>query len=208
MTVVDLLSHDEGLEAIQNIQCDLTVDQDAVFRQMVTAVTVLIEQRTGPVVQRSTTDTFDGTGGYKGYAGWGGRVTLPLKSRPLSITTVVESGTTLASTDYVLDPDVGFLYRRSGEFDTTWAWGRRNIVVTYMRGRVNDSGVAITTTLLVPPTFKIATGITLRHLWSGQKGMSSGTFGGDMGYAGPAPWALPKQAIDILRGELLLPGIA
>ncbi len=50
----------------------------------------------------------------------------------VSITSVVEDGVTLASTDYELDAATGFLWRLSGDARTHWR--AQKVVVTYLAG--------------------------------------------------------------------------
>jgi hypothetical protein len=77
------------------------------------------------VARRTVVETYDG----------GGEALL-LRSTPLiSVTTVVESGTTV--TAYVPDTDRGMLWRGTTISQQSWARGRRNIVVTYVAGYVN-----------------------------------------------------------------------
>lgn len=73
----------------------------------------------------------------------GGRPSIRLRRTPVrSITSVTESGTALSATDgvdWVLDEDVevGYLYRGSNTCASCWAWGRKNITVTYVAGYVS-----------------------------------------------------------------------
>jgi hypothetical protein len=76
------------------------------------------------ILRRTATETYDG--GTQGFI---------LRSTPVvSITTVVESGTTLAGTDYLLNTHTGILYRGNTITQLYWAYGRQNVVVTYVAG--------------------------------------------------------------------------
>ena len=84
----------------------------------------------------------------------------------VSITSVVENGTTLAATDYVLDPAGSVLYRRIGTYYTRW-WlvGTMNITVTYTVG-----------SNIIPATIRHATLAMIRELWDdSQRGAPSGS---------------------------------
>lgn len=75
---------------------------------------------------------------HSGGAGW-----LRLRRTPVqSVTTVVEDGVTLASTDYTLDDAEGGLLWRGGPSEAkSWAWGRRNVTVTYVAGMTTVDAV-------------------------------------------------------------------
>jgi hypothetical protein len=79
------------------------------------------------IAKRTFVETYDG--GYD---------SIRLRSTPVvSITTVTESGTTIAGTGYLLDKSTGMLYRGTSTSLQSWAWGRQNIVVTYIAGYTN-----------------------------------------------------------------------
>jgi hypothetical protein len=93
-----------------------------------------VEQDLGLViVRRVCIDTFDG-GGYE--------LNLQTPPRPrdggaITITSVVESGTTLTASDYVLRKARWRLCRGSTTYLTPWARGVENITVTYTAGCLN-----------------------------------------------------------------------
>jgi hypothetical protein len=73
----------------------------------------------------------------------GGKTGIKLRSGPIiSITSVVESGTTLTGTDYVLDSNSGVLWRGSASAAGWWAYGRQLVVVTFVAGFVNPPAAA------------------------------------------------------------------
>ena len=196
----DLLTYAEALAAIQQDSLDVTLQGE--LERLITAMSAQIVARCGPVVNRTYTSELH----------HGGSSFVRLDFRPVSsVTTVYErDGTTQTtitaevysaptSNDYILDADEGILWRRSGGSDFRWAPGRRNIAVTYVGGRAAS-------TATVPAQFKAAAEVTLVHLWRPQKGVGSGVFGAID--TPVAPWALPKQALDILGDKLLGPGIA
>lgn len=72
----------------------------------------------------------------------GGKTGIKLRSGPvLSITTVVESGSTLTASDYVFDTNAGVLWRGSTTAAAWWAYGRQNITVTFVAGMTNPPAV-------------------------------------------------------------------
>jgi hypothetical protein len=65
----------------------------------------------------------------------GGSIYLHLnRANPVEVETVVEDGTTLADTAYVVDLDRGSLVRRVGTRSTHWRAGIKNVTVTYVAG--------------------------------------------------------------------------
>jgi hypothetical protein len=114
-------------EAIANLRATGQISSDPDREQMQWLCLVAsdaVERDLGRIiVRRTVVETYDG-----------GRDTIALRSTPaISITTVTESGTSLVSTDWLLDAKAGFLYRGTASI-LSWAWGRQNIVVTYVAG--------------------------------------------------------------------------
>jgi hypothetical protein len=76
------------------------------------------------IAWQSVTETFDG-----------GCSAILLRSTPLiSVTTVVESGVTLAAADYTANTSAGIIFRGGQQSPRPWLWGRQNVVVTYAAG--------------------------------------------------------------------------
>jgi hypothetical protein len=76
------------------------------------------------VAWQQVTETFDG-----------GQSVILLRSTPLiSVTTVVESGTTLTAADYTADVSASIIYRGGQQSPRCWAWGRQNVTITYAAG--------------------------------------------------------------------------
>lgn len=72
----------------------------------------------------------------------GGSDTLILRHSPvLSVTSVSESGTALTGSDYLLDPELPFLYRGSTSYTRPFSAGRLNVTVTYVAGSLNPPPV-------------------------------------------------------------------
>lgn len=84
------------------------------------------------IARQSVTETFDG-----------GSSALLLRSTPLiSVTTVVESGTTLTAADYTANTSAGIIYRGGQQSPRCWAWGVQNITVTLVAGYLVPPRVA------------------------------------------------------------------
>jgi hypothetical protein len=84
-----------------------------------------VERDLGRIIARRTvTEIYDG-----------GRSAILLRSTPvISVTSVTESGTTLGSSDYVINLATGVLYRGSTLVPWSFWWGRQNITVVYVAG--------------------------------------------------------------------------
>jgi hypothetical protein len=103
-----------------------TTTHDAELRDAILTAGDVVEGIVGAVGRRTVTETHSGRG----------RPGLVLRDGPaISITSVTEDGTAVASGGYTLDDDTGILYRVSGYSDLAWPVGRRNVVVTYVVGR-------------------------------------------------------------------------
>lgn len=87
-----------------------------------------VEADLGRVVARRTVvETYDG-----------GKPSVQLRSTPLiSITSVVEAGTTLAVGTYTADTAAGILRKGASTSIQNFSYGSQNIVVTYVAGYVN-----------------------------------------------------------------------
>lgn len=83
------------------------------------------------LVPQTVVETHDG----------GGSIVLH-QSPVISITSVVESGATLTTNDYLIDSRVGILYRGSADYPRRFSGGFRNVVVTYIAGYANPPRVA------------------------------------------------------------------
>lgn len=170
----------------------------------ITAVSRLIDERVGPVVQRTITAEMHNGGSHHIY----------LKHAPVaSVTSVTEyQGTTAVSlteedpgtspgSGYVLDAAAGRLTRRSGKLDWRFYPGRDNVSVTYVAGRYEDTGQ-------VDERFKMAALISIRQLWSREQGMGTVTFGVDGQPLLGATFALPNAALAMLGYDVRLDGFA
>ena len=115
-------------EAVAHLRAAGVITSDADREQLQWLCMVAsdaVERDLGRIIARRTViETYDG-----------GRYSINLQSTPvISITSVTESGTTLAATDYTLKMSAGILYRGSTLVPWNFLWGRQNIVVTYVAG--------------------------------------------------------------------------
>ncbi|MGK5737272.1 phage head-tail connector protein [Micromonospora sp. URMC 103] len=117
--MADIVTLDEVKKQL-NIPLDDT-SQDDELLVYIGAVTEVVEDIVGPVTPRAVVETHDG-----------GRNAIILRKPPiLSVTSVVEDGTTLTTADYTASLDAGILYRGTG----FWLGGRGSVTVTYQAGR-------------------------------------------------------------------------
>jgi uncharacterized phiE125 gp8 family phage protein len=125
---------------------------DEELRAVAATATSMVEARTGPLLRRSITEsglTADGT-------------QVQLHHYPtVSVTTVTESGSTIAGTAYTLIPDAGILHRPWG-----WSPDPAAVTVTYVAGRST-----------VPATLRTAVLECVRELWLTQRASSSTVIG-------------------------------
>jgi uncharacterized phiE125 gp8 family phage protein len=154
---------------------------DEEIRRMLGVATDLCERYTGRALRRKTvTESFASDG----YAS-----TLVLRQVPaLSVSSVSENGTAVASGGYTLRGDLGLLARGSATSPSRWAFG--TVAVTYVAGYADPPQVAVEAVLVV-----------LRHLWDTQRGSSAGLPGlgsTDDGYTPGASYALPRRAQELL----------
>lgn len=201
---IDILTLIEAKTAVGLAQDNTS--HDDYLRMLITAVSGQIDQLCGPVRNRTVTDE----------AHDGGSWQIRLRRRPVySITTLVEyngtSSTTLTAetnasktaSNYIHDGQPGTvtsgkLVRRSGNADTTFADGRRNVVVTYVAGRAANTEV-------VPAKFKEAASMLLRQVWVGEQASGTQTFQ-DIGFDPSTALFGPKllnRVAAFLDGETL-----
>jgi len=189
--VLDVVTLDE-------VEAELGVDPDSrvLLSGYITSVSRMLDKACGPIVQRTVTDEKHNGGG---------AVILPEFYPVASVTSVTEysgtTGTTVVEETVSTAPSDGFilygskLIRRAGKRDSLWAFGRHNILVTYVAGRYAD-------TLSVDDRFKRAAFIALGNLWRREQGMGTVTFGADGTPLVGATYALPNAAKAFIQDDL------
>lgn len=180
--MADILSLDEARKAIRVPQNDTSKDAD-LQATYIPAVTAVVEDLVGPVMQATRTFTTSG----------GDRL-LILPTEPVSITSMVESGVTLvADTDYVVSLVAGIIYRGSSDAPLNYATGTQNVVVTYVAGPYAAS-------TNVPANIKLAARIILAHLWQADQQGYRPDYGGPDNdvVTSPSGYAVPRRAVELL----------
>jgi hypothetical protein len=171
--------------------------------RFISAATPVIEEVTGPIVQRAFNQWY--SGGYK---------QLILRRRPVvSITSVTETSgsTTWTLTDqpvtapvdgygYTLNSDFGVLTRRSHGVEMPFADGTDNINVQYVAGYCAD-------TAHVPPNIAEAALELIRINWQPPQAGNVPSFGGSSGIdtldmndgIKVGGWFIPNRVLVLLR---------
>lgn len=169
-----------------------TTADDEELRRTLAVATEMAERHCNRALRRKTVvESYDGD-----------TCALLLRQAPvLSVTTVVENGTTLTATDYTLDAAAGILYRGSATASFEWIDGRQVVTVTYVAGYTDP-----------PQSAQQAVLELARHLWQTQRGnVALPTLGGvdDYAYAANSgqAWSLPNRVRELLA-PLVMPGIA
>ncbi|MFF9084422.1 head-tail connector protein [Streptomyces rubiginosohelvolus] len=162
---------------------------DAEIQAYIDALTPVIELHTGPVENRTVTETVNGRGSL-----------LALTQVPVvsltSLTPQLSSGVSVEVSDVALDKDAGVIRRMDG---ASWSGGPWTAV--YVAGRGG-----------VPPTINLAARILLQHLWRTQYGAARGGGGADdysvtepvIGYG----YAIPNRVLHLLEAFKAPPGFA
>lgn len=200
---LDILTIEEARAAVGLSVTD--VSQDTPLARYNTAAARLLDQRVGPTVARTATESYNG-----------GRCYIRLRQRPAkAITSITEyaggpTGVVLSAITagsqaangyypepYRPDPTLfsGKVVRRSGVADYVFPYGRANVVVVYSAGRYSA-------TTACDARFKHAASICLENLWRDRE-QTAGSFGEfDVPRVSFPTFALPKAVADLLTDEL------
>ena len=157
---------------------------DTDLERYIEAATPVIENITGPLIQRTEVFTFDG-----------GRSTLVVPVRFASVTSVVESGVTV--TDYVVDLEAATF--TAGETDGVrdWDYGYQNVVVTVVTGAAT-----------YPANVKLATRELVRFWWQQGRQANTPAFGDAPESGVPMGFAVPRRVIELLESSPRVAGFA
>lgn len=181
MATTDVLTLSEARKALRIPDSVSTHDAD-LLDSYIPAVTTMVEDIVGPVVIRQFATTHHG----------GSPSVVLAGKRVVSVTSVVENGTTLTGTDYVLSS--GILYRGSQTYLQNFTDGLNTVVVTY------TAGIAATTAT-VPANIKLAARLILAHLWQSDQQGFRPEFGSpdESSEQTPAGFAIPRRAYALLE---------
>jgi hypothetical protein len=152
---------------------------DAEVLDFVRATTGICERYAGKIVRETFTETHDG-----------GKCTLLLRHLPvLTISSVTENGSTLASSGYALKGFAGVLTRMLANYqEYPFLPGRQNIVVTLVAGTTSTS-----------PDVGQASRIILQHLWETQRPAGGGPFSQQGEEFDPRYlYSIPRRALELL----------
>jgi len=173
-------------KAALNTPAGARVNDDE-LRLYIAATTEIIEDIVGAVLSSTKTQTFDGGGN-----------ALLLAERAASITSVTVGG--VATTDYVANLTAGIVYSGSTG-DSSFTWGRQNVVVTYATGASS-----------IDPNVILAAREEVSFLYQlGQQGGRPSLGGAvpDMSWT-PSGFAVPKRVMELCAPSMArrMPGFA
>lgn len=190
--MADLLTLAEARAALTLPASDTSKDAD-LSNIYIPAVTPVVEDLTGPLMQRTVTHTVDG-----------GKTFIVLPSRPTSVTSVTETGVSLvANVDYTVNTRAGIVVRGSTRTPYIFLPGQSNVVVTYVAGPyVNTADV--------PAQIKLAARIIVAQLWQADQQGFRPQFGqpDQSLVTTPSGFAVPRRAYELLRPSFAVPGFA
>jgi hypothetical protein len=171
------------VRAALNFTATLDDEEVRMYSQMATA---LIERRTGPILNRTVTETIHG---------WN---TVALSHVPVvsvtSITADLTGGTAVDPANLFIDGTTGIIRRldRGTFYNDTYT-------ITYVAGRGT----------VVADQFKLAAIHLIEHLWAGQRGTGfPGDTAADDGYSASSAYSLPLKVLQDIEMDLKVAGIA
>lgn len=201
---LDVITLAEGAAAV-NVTTGGSYDTE--LAAYITAVSRMLDDRCGPIVNRTITNETHDTCG---------EIAITVREGQIaSVSSVIEytsdgTATTLTAESVSSKPASGYLIenaarptrilRRSGGIAYQFPF-RGNVVVTYVAGRAAN-------TAAVDAVFKAAAKIALAEIWRYEKGTGNTPFVGSEGMVQVRPYALPRAAERLLGGELLAPAVA
>lgn len=161
-------------------------DSDAELAGFISAATQPCEDVVGAVVNRTVVEVFDG-----------GRAQLPLSHRPVSsITSVVDTGTTLSASSYTVNAESGVLTLVAGPSPLPFLVGVQSVTVTYVAGRVASTAAVATSAY---GNIRMAALIIVQHLWETQRPAAAGPFTQGVDDFDPRySFSIPRRATELL----------
>jgi len=179
-----LLSLDDARSALGTVGAANVKDEE--LRSYLTAITPIIENVTGPVLQATRTWTVDG-----------GSAQILLPSPASSVQSVTDTGVLLTPTsDYTVNLRSGIISRGTLLYPFSFLPGIQNVTVVYTAGGS-----------VVPSNVALAAQIILRQLWlvTGKQRQRPA-----MGQenASPIGFAIPNAAKELLSSTPNVPGFA
>ena len=199
-----LISLAEARTALGTQPANTTKDED--LRGVISDATPIMEDLCGSLLSKTRVETYDG-----------GTSQINLLFAPLlSITSIIESygsnyirpitgqdiftGSALDSFGYSVDLITGIVTRRAAGVAIPFAFGKRNVQITYVSGRTIIGGNILR-----------ATGLLVRQLWllSGQQGLRPVMGSPDTNTTIIRGFAVPNAVIEMVGGaDSRPPGLA
>jgi len=201
-----LISLADARAGLGTISSNTVKDED--LRSFIAAATPIMENIVGPILRTSRVETYDG-----------GSPQIVLINAPLiSISSIIESygsnyqrtltaqdvfaGSSLDAFGYTVDLASGVLTRRSAGRAIPFAYGKRNIQVSYVSGRTSVTGNLL-----------LATRLVIRQLWlvAGQQGYRPNMGAPDTSGASTGAstgFAVPNAVLELCAAHTRPPGVA
>ncbi|MFI0825722.1 hypothetical protein ACH4Q7_14840 [Streptomyces roseolus] len=177
-------------EAKSVLELTSTTKYDVDIQTYVDALTPVIERHTGPIEQRTVTETVNAYGPL-----------LAVSQVPAltltSLTPIHTTGTAVDVAELVLDGAAGIVRRLDGGAFAGGPW-----TAVYTAGRPS-----------VPANVTVAARMLLQHWWRTRYGAARGNPGGGEDYDVNEPvagwgYAIPNRVLEILEPDKNVPGIA
>lgn len=149
--------------------------RDADITAYIQAATPIIENIVGPVLPTSKTVSFDG-----------GTEAIVLPDVATSVTTVIENGVTLTTTDWMFDPVGSVLWRGTSTHPKCFGTGRLGIQVTYATGYTT-----------IPLALQLAARELVRFWWQQGKAAVRPAYSDALEATPPQGFAVPKRVIEL-----------
>lgn len=159
--------------------------RNADLEKYVEAATPVIENITGPLIQRTEVFYLDG-----------GREAIVLPTRFTSVTSITQNG--VAYTSFVADPDSGVITAGTSTTPDLFEPGVRNIVVTVVTGSTT-----------IPKNVQLAARELVRFWWQQGRQANIPAFG-EAPESGTVPmgFAVPKRVYELLEPNKRVAGFA
>ena len=180
----------DGLITLEDVRKSLGLaatdtSNDADLERYVEAATPVIENITGPLIQRTEVFYMDG-----------GREAIVLPKRFTSVTSITQNG--VAYTSYVADPGSGVITAGTSTSPDVFEPGVRNVVVTVVTGSAT-----------IPSNVQLAARELVRFWWQQGRQANIPAFG-EAPESGVTPmgFAVPKRVMELLEPNKRIAGFA
>ena len=180
-----------------------TTSDDTQLQDYIDAVTPVIEDITGPIVNKQYTEVYDGGVSriqVRHFPVVSVDTLTEVYGQTLYTLTQVTLGSSTSTWSYTFDASTGLIVRRAFNVEAMFPIGANNVSITYTAGRST-----------VPANVALAAKMTIQHLWSqtrfNRNGARPGLGGDDIWQPGMG-FAIPNRVRELLQNEQRIAGIA